>query len=463
MPEPSVPDRWGERLPRRLGFLSATAVLIGSTIGSGIFRTPAVVAGRVTDVGLFAAGWVLGGVIALAGALTYGELAAMYPRTGGVYVYIREAFGRLPAFLFGWAELLIIRPAAYGAIAITSAEYFWRLAGVDGSTLLPGIGLSIAQVVAAVFIVLVAMVNYRGIQLGALVQNVSTVLKLGALFALVTLGLALAPVHELAASPAPAPATTLAPAAAFGLAMVSILWAYDGWADLAFVGGEVRDPQRVLPLALFTGTAVVVVSYLLANVVYLHLVPLDRMAGSPLIAADAAWRVLGMAGVVFVSAAVMVSTFGTLNGSMMTGPRIFYALAEDGLFFRPLAAVHPRFGTPAASIVLAAILGVVFVSIRTFAELADQFIIGIWPFYALAVAAVVVLRRRLPDAERPYRVWGYPVTPAVFLLATLYLLGNYAVTETRTFAVDLAVVLTGVPVFWFWTRGRPRHPPSPGG
>jgi APA family basic amino acid/polyamine antiporter len=147
---------------------------------------------------------------------------------------------------------------------------------------------------------------------------------------------------------------------------------------------------------------------------------------------------------------------------MMTGPRIFYALAEDGLFFRPLAAVHPRFGTPAASIVLAAILGVVFVSIRTFAELADQFIIGIWPFYALAVAAVVVLRRRLPDAERPYRVWGYPVTPAVFLLATLYLLGNYAVTETRTFAVDLAVVLTGVPVFWYWTRG-PRRRPGPAG
>jgi len=463
MPEASAPDRWGERLPRRLGFLSAAAVLIGSTIGSGIFRTPAVVAGRVTDVGLFAAGWVLGGVIALAGALTYGELAAMYPRTGGVYVYIREAFGRLPAFLFGWAELLIIRPAAYGAIAITSAEYFWRVVGRDGASLVPGTGLSIAQAAAAVFIVLVAAVNYRGIHLGALVQNVSTVLKLGALLALVTLGLVLVPSQELAASAAPAPLATLAPAAGFGLAMVSILWAYDGWADLSFVSGEVRDPQRVLPLALVTGTTVVVASYLLANFVYLHLVPLDRMAGSPLIAADAAWRVLGGAGVVFVSAAVMVSTFGTLNGSMMTGPRIFYAMAEDGLFFRPLAAVHPRFGTPAASIVLAAVLGVIFVSIRTFAELADQFIIGIWPFYALAVAAVVVLRRRLPDAERPYRVWGYPVTPAVFLVATLYLLGNYAITETRIFAVDIAVVLTGGPVYLYWTRRQARQADVGGG
>lgn len=463
MPEPSAPDQWGERLPRRLGFLSAAAVLIGSTIGSGIFRTPAVVAGRIDDLGLFAAGWVLGGVIALAGALTYGELAAMYPRTGGVYVYIREAFGRLPAFLFGWAELLIIRPAAFGAIAITSAEYFWRLAGVDGAALLPGIGLSLAQAVAAVFIILVAVVNYRGVHLGALVQNVSTVLKLAALFALVVLGMVLAPVHELPAAPAAVPTASLAPAAGFGLAMVSILWAYDGWADLAFVSGEVRNPQRVLPLALFAGTAVVVVSYLFANLVYLHLVPLERMAGSPLIAADAAWRVLGAAGVVFVSAAVMVSTFGTLNGSMMTGPRIFYAMADDGLFFRPLAAVHPRFGTPAASIVLAAILGVVFVSIRTFAELADQFIIGIWPFYALAVAAVVVLRRRRPDAERPYRVWGYPVTPAVFLIATLYLLGNYAINETRTFAVDVGVVLTGLPVFLYWTRRSPRRVRQDGG
>lgn len=462
MPDPTPPDRWGERLPRRLGFLSAAAVLIGSTIGSGIFRTPAVVAGRTTDVGLFAAGWILGGIIALAGALTYGELAAMYPRTGGVYVYIREGFGRLPAFLFGWAELLIIRPAAYGAISITSAEYFWRVVGREGASLLPGTGLSIAQVAAAVFIVLVAVVNYRGVHLGALVQNVSTVLKLGALLALVTLGLVLVPSHELAAAAAPVPVEALAPAAGFGLAMVSILWAYDGWADLAFVGGEVKDPQRVLPLALVTGTAVVVLSYLLANFVYLHLVPLERMAGSPLIAADAAWRVLGGAGVVFVSAAVMVSTFGTLNGSMMTGPRIFYAMAEDGLFFRPLAAVHPRFGTPAASIVLAAVLGVIFVSIRTFAELADQFIIGIWPFYALAVAAVVVLRRRRPDAERPYRVWGYPVTPAVFLVATLYLLGNYAVTETRIFAIDLAVVLTGVPVYLYWTRRTARGPDRPG-
>lgn len=455
-------DQWGERLPRRLGLASATAVLVGSTIGSGIFRTPAVIADRVDAFWVFAAGWVLGGVLALAGALTYAELAAMYPRTGGIYVYIREAFGRAPAFLFGWAELLIIRPAAYGAIAITSAEYFWRLAGVDGSAAVTGFPLSLAQLTAAAFILIVATVNYRGIHHGAVVQNVSTVLKVAALLALVAVGFLLTPkpgALEALVTPTPA-STTLGPVAGFGLAMVSILWAYDGWADVAFVSGEVKDPQRTLPRALFLGTMTVVVTYLLANAVYLHLIGLDRMADSPLIAADAAQVVLGPAGAVFVSAAVMVSTFGTLNGSMMTGPRVFYAMAEDRLFFRALANVHPRFGTPAGSIVLAAALGILFVSIRTFAELADQFIIGIWPFYALAVAAVFVLRRRRPQAERPYRTWGYPAVPLLFLVAGLYLLGNYMLTEPVVFSVDVAIILTGLPVFFWLERRSARSVPS---
>jgi APA family basic amino acid/polyamine antiporter len=203
-----------------------------------------------------------------------------------------------------------------------------------------------------------------------------------------------------------------------------------------------------------------VLLYLSAIAAYWYIVPLDRMAGSPLIAADAAQAIIGRAGVVFVSLAIMISTFGTLNGSMMTGPRIFFAMAEDRLFFRRLADVHPRFGTPALCIVLAAALGVIYVSIRQFAELADQFIIGIWPFYALGVAAVFVLRRRRPEADRPYRTWGYPVVPLLFLLASVYLLGNYMVTEPRIFGADLLVILVGVPVYAIWgrqgRRGRQR-------
>jgi basic amino acid/polyamine antiporter, APA family len=458
------PDRWGERLPRALGPISAIAVLVGSTIGSGIFRSPAVVAQDIDTLGPFVLAWVLGGLVALAGALTFAELGGMFPRTGGIYVYVREAFGELPAFLFGWAELLILRPAAYGAIAITSAEYTWRLLGHDPGRALLNLGslttVSLAQGLAAVLIVFVGVVNYRGVRLGALIQNVSTALKVGAILGLVGLGLALVPdalpaVTELPERSAGAPEP--GSLAAFGLAMVAVLWAYDGWADVGFIGGEIRDPARNIPRAFIGGTAIVVGLYLLIDLVYLRVVPLEQMPGRPLIAADVAEALIGPVGAVFVAGAVALSTFGTLNGSMMTGPRVFFAMAEDDLFFRKLAKVHPTHGTPAGAIVLSMILGVGFVSFQGFAELADQFVIGIWPFYALAVAAVLVLRRRRPELERPYRTWGYPVVPLAFLLAALYLLGNYAVRESGKFLLDVAIVLSGVPVFLLWRRRRDAH------
>jgi amino acid transporter len=446
-------DKWGERLPRRLGAASAVAVLVGSTIGSGIFRSPAEIAQHVDSVSLFLGVWVLGGVVALAGALTMAELAAMYPRTGGLYVYIREAFGQAPAFLFGWAELLILRPAAYGAIAIISAEYLWDLLGRDGAQSAFGLPVSLAQVTAAGFIVLLGFVNLRGIHLGAVVQNVSTVLKVAALVGLIGLGL----VMTADAIPAP-PEIVRSPEintlSAFGLAMVAALWAYDGWSDVGFVSGEIKDPGRSLPIAFIGGTALIVVLYLAINVVYISVVPLSEMAGRPLIAADVARALVGDSGAVFVSAAVMISTFGTLNGSMMTGPRVFYAMAEDKLFFKAFAKVHPQHGTPYGAIILSIVLGVGYVSVSTFGQLADQFVIGIWPFYTLAVAAVFVLRRRRPDAERPYRTWGYPIVPLVFLAAAIFLLGNYMVREPKLFAIDVAVILSGLPVYILWSRKR---------
>jgi len=449
-------DEWGERLPRRLGPLSAGAVVVGSTIGSGIFRTPATIAERVESVSMFAAVWIGGAVIALCGALTYAELSAMMPRTGGIYVYLREAFGRLTAFLFGWAELLVLRPAAYGAIAVACSEYAWRLLASDGTAEV-ALGFSRTQVTAAVLIVVVGAVNIRGVRLGAGIQNVSTVLKLAALLGLVALGLryALGSAVVDAVPPPPAPAS---PIAAFGLAMVSVMWAYDGWSDVGFVSGEVRDPQKNLPRAFFFGTAVVAVVYLAVNAAYLAVVPLGAMPGSALIAADVAARAMGEGGVAFVSATVVVSTFGTLNGSMMTGPRVFYAMAEDGLFFRGLAQIDPRYGTPSRAIAMSIVLGVVFVSVRGFAELADQFIIGIWPFYALGVLAVFVLRKRYPDRPRPYRTWGYPFVPAIFLTATLYLLGSYLVTEPLLFVISFGVIATGVPVYFLWTRRASTSP-----
>lgn len=442
-------DQWGERLPRHLRLWSAVAVVVGSTIGSGIFRTPASIAQRVDDVPLFLLAWVLGGVVALAGALTFSELAAAFPRSGGMYVFLREAFGPLPAFLFGWAELLIIRPGAYGAIAITAAAYALRVFGIDPASQGLPLPFRAEQILGATMIVMVAGVNYYGIRRGAILQNLSTAFKVGALAALVVLGVVLGRGMGVGQVLAQRAEVGLSP---FLLAMVSILWAYDGWADLAFIGGEVREPQQTLPRALLIGTAVVVVVYLSVNAVYLYLIPIAAMKGADLVAADALALLVGSAGLVVVSAAVAVSTFGTLNGSMMTSPRIFFAMAEDGLFPRVIARVDPKTGAPTAAMLLAGVLGVIFVLIRTFTELADQFIIGIWPFYALAVAAVFVLRRTRPGLARPYRTWGYPWVPMVFLVASLFLLGNYLVSQPVGFALNVGAILLGVPVYLWWRR-----------
>src|SRR2546428_2665312 len=328
-----VADRWGDRLPRRLGLWSAVAVLVGSTIGGGIFRTPAIIAERVpAPLPLFGV-WTLGGLLALCGALTYAELAALFPRSGGVYVYLREGFGRLPAFLFGWAELLLIRASALGAIATPFAEYFLRSLGLD-PTRPPYDG--VVHWVAALAIALTATLNYIGVRWSALLLNLTTAAKYGALALLVLLAFAVgggvgggrgdfthftAPVGPVAGG-------------LFGLALVSVMWAYDGWGDLSFVGGEVRDPERNLPRALILGTGAVVAIYLLVNAAYLYLLPIGQMAHSPLVAADAAQIILGRLGVGLVSLVVMVATFSTLLGSMLTAPRIFFAMADDGLFFK---------------------------------------------------------------------------------------------------------------------------------
>src|SRR5213593_2176819 len=456
MSAPTVTDRWGERLSRRLGLWSAVAVLVGSTIGSGIFRTPAGVAQRIDDVPLFLLAWVVGSVAVLCGALTYSELAAAFPRSGGVYVFVREAFGPLPAFLFVWAELWVIRPGAFGAIGITASAYTLRTLGYDPAGVVAAVGpveIRAEQLLGAVYIAVVGVVNYFGVHRGAILQNLSTAFKVGALALMVVVGFALG-------SPAALPeGGVFAQRAAVGLspfllAMVAILWAYDGWADLAFVGGEVRDPQRTLPRALLIGTATVVVLYLAANFVYLYLIPIQAMKQAELVAADVARLVIGPGGVVIVSAAIAVSTFGTLNGSMMTAPRIFFAAADDGLLPSPIARVDPRTSAPTGAVTLMAVMGMIFILIRTFTELADQFIIGIWPFYALAVAGVFVLRRTRPALERPYRTWGFPVVPLVFLLGAVLLLGNYLVSKTAAFALDIGIILSGIPAYYLWLRYR---------
>ncbi|HEX8276898.1 MAG TPA: amino acid permease [Longimicrobiaceae bacterium] len=439
----------GDALPRRLGLWSAVAVLVGSTIGSGIFRVPSTVAADVGTVGAMILLWVLGAAIALFGALTLAELAALFPRSGGIYVFLREAYGPMPAFLFGWTELLVIRPSALGGIAMLFAEYVQTFVPITQTGV---------KLVAAGAIVTLATANILSVKWGALVQNASTAAKAATLVGLAAVAFLFGDgsAGALAAPIQWQPLTW----GGFGIALVAVMWAYDGWADLTFMAGEVKDPARVLPRALLGGTAAVIAIYLVVNAAYLYVLPVSEMAGRPLVAADAARTVFGQAGAAIVAAMVMLSAFGALNGSTMTGPRIFYAMADDGLFFRPIAAVHPRYKTPFAAIALAAALGIGYVSIRSFEQLADAFILGIWPFYALAVGAVFLLRRRRPDLERPYRAWGYPVVPLVFLLASVAMLANAVVEEPGQTLFGFGVILLGIPVFWFWKRQAPGQTPA---
>jgi basic amino acid/polyamine antiporter, APA family len=436
-------------LPRRLGLWSAIAVLVGSTIGSGIFRSPAGIADKLPGPLPLLAIWLTGGIFALCGALTLAEVAGAFPRTGGVYVFIREAWGRLPAFLFGWAELVLIRAAALGAISTTFSEYFIRVLGYD-----PRVApySQYVHYVAAVAILLTATFNYVGIKWGALVQNVTTLAKTGALVVIIVLALVLG-LPQTGGHFTPAVPPGSFNIARFGLALVSVLWVYDGWADVSFVGGEVKDPEKNLPRVLIGGTLIIIALYLLANVAYLAVLPVEEIRHSKLVAADVADRLVGAAGVAFVSIAVMISTFGTLNGSVMTGSRILFAMAADGGLFKPVAIIHPKFRTPSVAIALEAGLGVLFVLLGTFEQLADTFVTAIVPFYALAVGAVFVLRRR-PEYKPPFRVPGYPIVPAIFIVATILLLGNAIIDHTSrvpTLAV-LGVILLGIPIHWIVKR-----------
>jgi amino acid transporter len=434
------------QLSRRLGFWSALGIVIGVTIGSGIFRTPAVIAERVPDPMLMLAVWLLGGAISLCGALSVAELAAALPETGGWYVYLRESWGRLAGFLFGWAELVLIRASATGAISTVFSEYLLRSLGYNPST-----DESATGYVAAVTIVGAAVVNIRGVRLGAAIAGISTAAKFTALTLLVLLSAVLG--ARAGASTANFTAAAGAvDAGLFGLALISVLWAYDGFADLSFAAGEVREPGWTLPRAIVVGTVAIVAIYVAANASYLYVSPVEAVAKSPLIAADTMQAMVGPIGVALVSVVVTISTFGALMSVMLTAPRVFFAMAADRLFFQRVAAVHPRYGTPHVAIALAAALGVVFVLTRTFEQLADTFVLSIWPFYGLAIAGLYRLRRTRPTLPRPYRVPGYPVLPAVFVTAVAYLVGNALMNDPLWTGLTFLIILAGVPVYYLVFR-----------
>jgi amino acid transporter len=425
------------KLPRRLGMWSTAAVTVGIMIGSGIFRVPAAAAGQAGSAEAMLGAWIVGGIVALSGALTLAEAAALFPRAGGMYVYLREAYGPLTAFLFGWMCFLIM-PTGAGAIALVFAEYLGRLI-----PLTPGE----VRLVAVATLVLLAAAQYRSVRFGAAIQNVSTAAKVLAILALT------AAAFVLGGPPAPG-SEALSPTAAtwsgFGLAVVTVLWAYNGWQDVTCLSGEVRDPARALPRALIGGTAAVVAIYLLANAAYLRVLSISEVARSPLVAADVAVRLVGPIGSALVAALVCVATFGSLNAVLMAIPRVFWAMADDGVFFHVVAGVHPRYRTPHVAIVTMAGLSVVYLVLRTFEQLIEAFVLASLPFWALAVASVIVLRRSHPDLPRPYRTPGYPGMPLLFVTAMAALVANSLWQHPEATLTSIGAVLAGVPLYYGW-------------
>ncbi|HTC17312.1 MAG TPA: amino acid permease [Steroidobacteraceae bacterium] len=435
-------DAWGERMPRTVTLWQTIAVSVGVAIGSGIFRVPATVAAQLQAPGTILLCWVLGGVVALCGALTVAELAGALPRSGGIFAYLLEAYGPLPAFLFGWTELVVIRASALGAIATIFAEYLGYFVPLSGAQV---------RYTAALAIVVIGAINYFGVQRAAAVLSATTAIKYLLLVALGLLAFSAtggSSAHFTPAWPQALPLSLLASA------LIPVLWTYDGWADPASMAGEISNPQRNLPLALVTGAACVTLVYLLVNVGFMYALAPAEMAGAKLIAASVAERIplLGGRGAAVIAAAVVIAAFSGLNASMMTGSRIFFAMADRGLMFRVVGHISRRFASPAVAIWLATVLGVAYVLANDFAQLADKFILGIWPFYALTVAAVFVLRRTRPTLPRPYRVWGYPWVPLVFLAASAFMVVNALLTDPRNSGITFLIILLGLPVFWIRRR-----------
>ncbi len=477
-------DTQQPHLIRKLGAVSAIAIVVGSTIGSGIFRSPSGIAEKLPAPGPMMAAWVFGGIFALCGALTLMELGGAFPYAGGLYVFIREAYGRLTAFLFGWAQLVLIRPVSIAAVALVFGEYAMRLTGGNPESAEFARSSTFLAIGA---IVLVAVVNYRGVTWGAAVQVATTIAKCAGLLVLIVLAFAIG-LPKTGGHFSPVFTDGSFSFSAFGLALVSVLWAFDGWSDVTYVGGEVINPRKNLPRAILWGTLIITAFYLLSNLAYLSVFSIGQIQKSPQVAADVMQALIGPIGLVFIVATVMISTFGTLNGSMLTSPRVFFALAEDKLFFPAVAKVHPKFETPFVSTLMTACLGIVYVSVAKFGDLADAFVTAMVPFYCLAVASIFVFRARekssgrvrmeygdiepiasdaaesdaegsilnSPPYDPPVRTPLYPVVPALFVLSTIMLLVNALIDPTSrilTLAV-LGGILFGIPIY-FVSVGRP--------
>jgi basic amino acid/polyamine antiporter, APA family len=444
-----------QQLERTLSATDLTILVVGSVIGSGIFLVPgAVLAQSGGSVPIALAVWLVGGLLSLMGALSYGELGAMNPNAGGLYAYLRDAFGPFTAFLYGWTLFFVIGSGTVATLAVAAGDYLQQFVAL---TPLQRKAVAIAVIVA------IMAVNVIGTRAGVRTLNASTALKVGGIvlmgIALLWLGQGSSGMATTAGSQLPATAATVVADSSFswagiGLSMVAVLWAYEGWQYATFIAGETKDPQRSVPRALAAGTLCLVALYVLANLGYLAALGAERMAHSDRVASEAVGMVLGPVAGAAVAVMIIVAMLSAAHGSIMTAARVYFAMSRDGLFFRALGEVHPRFGTPAFAVVASGLWSVVLAITGTFEQLLTYVVFIGWMFYALGAAAVIALRRKQPDVPRPFRVPGYPWTPILFILSAIGIVASTIVAQPKQSALGIGMVLLGAPAFLMWRARR---------
>jgi basic amino acid/polyamine antiporter, APA family len=449
-------------LVKGLGLLDATTLVMGSMIGSGIFIVAADIARQVQSPGLLILTWVVGAALTIIAALSYGELAAAMPQAGGQYVYLREAFGPLYGFLYGWTLFLVIQTGTIAAVAVAFAKYTGVfIPWISAQNYLLGsgqYGITSQRLLAIAVLVLLTLVNQRGIRTGAVVQNVFTFAKTAALLGLIGLGFAVGRNPEAVAANFTDfwrnSGDFMTVVRLVGVAMVGSLFSSDAWNNVTFTAGEVRNPRRNLPLSLALGVGIVSVLYILCNFVYLNVLPLDAIqhAAEDRVATAAVARMLGSSAVGMMAAAIMISTFGCANGMILSGARVYYAMALDGLFFRRAGELDTRFHTPAFALAIQCVWACLLTLSGSYGDLLDYVIFAVLLFYILTIAGIFVLRRTRPDMDRPYRAFGYPVLPALYIVVAGVIEILLLIYKPSYTFPGLGIVLLGVPVYFLWRR-----------
>ena len=442
---PLAPLAMSSALKRTLGTTDLTLLVVGNVIGSGIFLVPSSVlrqSGESVTVAMSV--WLVGGVLSLLGALSYGELGAMDKGSGGLYSYIRDGFGPFPAFLYGWTLFFVIGAGTIATLAVAASNYMGQFADINPMQ---------KKIIAGTLILIMMVINVRGTRGSASVQNLATVIKVLAILGMSAILFALGeggPVTPLAQVATPASLTGV------GLSIISVLWAYEGWQYVTFAAGEATSPQKSLPRAIAIGTGALIVIYLTANFAYLAALGPARVAASDRVAGEAVAQVLGPAAGGIIALAIIISMYSAAHATVITAPRVYYSMSRDGLFFEKLGEVHPTFGTPAVAIIASCVWAMVLALTGTFEQLLTYVVFVGWIFYALGAAAVIALRIKRPDAERPFKVPGYPLTPILFVLAAAAIVLNTMYSQPKQSAIGIGVVLLGAPAYLVWRKGSRR-------